>query len=296
MAFIKTWDESVPAGSRAANLGDDDIRDFKYAIRERMAVEHYLLATEGGDSKIGYHKKLTMIDQVADLLGVAGALVFYGKTTSGVCELFAVLPDNTVIQLTSNGKLNSASIDGVIPIANLAAGTPDGTKFLRDDGTLQVPDKSANDGEVVQVVSTQTGEVNTGTTLIPYDDTIPQKTEGDEYMTLAITPKASTNKLKIEVSLWFSNTSGDNVCVALFQDDIAAALACGNHVSGGSINHLDSIEFTHYMDSGSTDEITFKVRAGNQASGTLTFNGVAGSRYFGGVLASSITITEIQAS
>lgn len=34
---------------------------------------------------------------------------------------------------------SAANITGVIPIANLATGTPDGTKFVRDDGTLAVP-------------------------------------------------------------------------------------------------------------------------------------------------------------
>ena len=39
-------------------------------------------------------------------------------------------------------------------------------------------------GSVVQTVSYQTGAVATGTTIIPIDDTIPQISEGNEYMTL----------------------------------------------------------------------------------------------------------------
>ena len=53
---------------------------------------------------------------------------------------------------------------------------------------------------LVQVVNTQTGAVATGTTVMPIDDTIPQNTEGDQYMTLAITPTHASNKLLIEVS------------------------------------------------------------------------------------------------
>ncbi len=33
----------------------------------------------------------------------------------------------------------SAAVTGILPIANLATGTPDGTKFVRDDGTLATP-------------------------------------------------------------------------------------------------------------------------------------------------------------
>jgi hypothetical protein len=47
------------------------------------------------------------------------------------------------------------------------------------------------------------------------------------------------------------------------------------------------------MDAGTTSETTFKVRAGGEEAGTTTFNGVGGARKYGGVLASSITITEI---
>ena len=46
------------------------------------------------------------------------------------------------------------------------------------------------------------------------------------------------------------------------------------------------------MVAGTTSETTFKVRFGGNASGTMTFNGRLGSRKYGGVFASSITITE----
>lgn len=38
-----------------------------------------------------------------------------------------------------SGKLKEIATGDKIPIANLATGTPDGTKFIRDDGTLAVP-------------------------------------------------------------------------------------------------------------------------------------------------------------
>ena len=51
-------------------------------------------------------------------------------------------------------------------------------------------------GSVVQVVNKQISSIVSGTTPIPYDDTIPQNTEGVEVFTLAITPKSASNKLK----------------------------------------------------------------------------------------------------
>lgn len=148
---------------------------------------------------------------------------------------------------------------------------------------------------IVQVVNTQTGAVATGTTLVPYDDTIPQNTEGDEYMTLAITPKSATNKLKIDVVFNACHSAGVAIIVALFQDTTANALAAAE-VYAGFATDLRNIKFTHYMTSGTTSATTFKVRAGGQtgSAGTLTFNGTGSARKFGGVMASSITITEIK--
>lgn len=149
-------------------------------------------------------------------------------------------------------------------------------------------------GRTIQVVNTQTGEVATGTTLILLDDTIPQNTEGDEYMTLSVTPKSSSNKLKIDVLLHLSSTAINSMVVGLFQDSAASALAA-NSFRLSEANGDFVAYFTHYMTSGTSATTTFKVRAGGVASATTTFNGISSGRKLGGVLASSITITEIKA-
>ena len=147
---------------------------------------------------------------------------------------------------------------------------------------------------VYQTVSYQTGALATGTTVIPADDTIPQITEGDEYMTLAITPKSATSKLIIDVTFNGAHSSTSTPCtaVALFQDSTANALAASfAQVSGGDIRF--NVRFSHTMTSGSTSARTYRVRAGAHVAGTLTFNGGGGARTYGGVMASSITIQEV---
>lgn len=149
-------------------------------------------------------------------------------------------------------------------------------------------------GALVQVVNTQTGAMSTGTTTIPNDDTIPQSTEGFEVMTLAITPKASTNKLKIEVVVNLAVATTGNVIAALFQDSTANALAAVCEYTATSNGNMRLV-FTHYMTAGTTSSTTFKVRIGCNNAGAVTFNGAQGVRQFGGVMASSITISEIAA-
>lgn len=130
MTFVKTWDETFPSDTQYASLGAKDIRDLTYAIRERLAIDHYFLATEAGDVKIGHHKSATFTDQTADLAAVANSVRLYGKTVDGKIELFLVMADGTVVQITKGGLLNGASFDalasipaaaGVIPDANLPA-------------------------------------------------------------------------------------------------------------------------------------------------------------------------------
>ena len=148
-------------------------------------------------------------------------------------------------------------------------------------------------GAVVQVVGFVTGAAATGTTVLPHDDTIPQKTEGIEVMTLAITPTNASNKLFIQVTALGSVAEVNRyVVMALFQDDTANALsatATFESVATGLI----VTPLNHFMTAGTTSETTFKVRMGDNATGTFTFNGDNGGRMFGGVANSSITITEI---
>ena len=151
---------------------------------------------------------------------------------------------------------------------------------------------------VVQVVNVQDGAVATGTTTMPVDDTVPQNTEGDEYMALAITPKNTNNTLIIEAIVHITGTVAANQIfgVALFQDATAGALAVGHQAeSSATTGVVQNIKFNHKMTAGTTSATTFKIRAGDTAAGTTTFNGSGGGRRFGGVLASSITITEIAA-
>jgi hypothetical protein len=148
-------------------------------------------------------------------------------------------------------------------------------------------------GSVAQVVASEDGAVATGTTIMPSDDTIPQNTEGDQYLSVSITPTSSTSILIIDVTFNGAISVNGQVVVGLFQDSTANALAAvALNVVG--VNDRNICTFRHKMTAGTTSATTFKVRAGPNSAGTLTFNGSSGSRALGGVYASSITVTEIR--
>jgi hypothetical protein len=145
---------------------------------------------------------------------------------------------------------------------------------------------------VLQQVRTETGAEASGSTSLPYDDTIPQSTEGDQYMSLAITPQSSSSRLVIEVVFNGALSTGGSLIAALFQDATASALAVATSVGNPVNNDSMQVVLKHNMTSGTTSSTTFKVRVGGSLGGTVTFNGASAARLFGGAFASSIIITE----
>ena len=145
-------------------------------------------------------------------------------------------------------------------------------------------------GHVVQVKNFQTGTFAEGNTAIPFDNTIPQITEGTEFMTLAITPTLATNKLFIQVILHGSGHTTGDMIAALFVGSTTDALATAvdYDVARGTMS------INYYMTAGTTSELTFRVRAGRSSTEDFYFNGYHDSNpLFGGTYMSSITIMEI---
>lgn len=144
--------------------------------------------------------------------------------------------------------------------------------------------------KIYQAINSSTGAVASGATTIPYDDTIPQNTEGVQYLTVSITPTNAAHSLFINVVLNCSPASANVVTVAVFQDSNVNAIASGAmNIGAGSTG---TICLNFFITTGTTSSTTFNVRAGATGS-TLTVNGIAAARKLGGVCISSITLTEV---
>ena len=220
-----------------------------------------------------------------------------------------VMNSASATTITVNTSLFSAG--DTLVLQNIGAGVctvTAGTATVSTAGSLAIPQNgsgvlyftsagvsifypSAGANNFVQQVNSQTGAVATGTTTTPYDDTIPQNTEGTQFLSLAITPTSATNILVIEVSAIYSSDTARNVTTALFQDSTANALAASIAFAGVQLPETPT--FNYRMTAGTTSATTFKVRIGPDGAATITFNGVLGARKMGGVLSSSITITEV---
>lgn len=213
-------------------------------------------------------------------------------TVNGLVKVYIGSAWVTIATIASPVQGNIIYHNGTTWVA-LAPGTSG--YYLKTQGASANPTWAQVNERIVQVVNTTTGAAATGTTVTPLDDTVPQNTEGTNIAALncAITPTATTNKLKIDVVVIAGLDGADVGIVALHQDSTAGALAAALFHCGA--NEVQTVKFTHYMDAGTTSETTFKVNIGTATGVAFRLNGANGAgRKLGGVLSSSVTVTEIK--
>lgn len=216
------------------------------------------------------------------------------------------------IVLTHATSTAATATDPNIYLSNNAdvtlANTEDTFEFIYDTQTASgwietsrslnaVPALTATDlpvGSVIQVVSTRTATVNSGSTAMPSDDSIPGITEGDEFMTLAIAPTEVGNTLIIETMALMSESAVNVSAAALFQDSATDALTAISYPTSATDEMLPvSLPYVHTASA--TSSTTFRFRAGNSLGGTTTINGQSGNRRLGGVAPSTMIIREYKA-
>jgi hypothetical protein len=151
--------------------------------------------------------------------------------------------------------------------------------------------------KILQVVQGTSAAFLTTTANIPLDDTIPQISEGTQFLTATITPVAVSSSLLVEVVM---HTANDNAAslnlISIFRDSGVNALSSAWARSPAANTPPAPIVVKVLVSAGSVSATTFTVRGGTAgAATTFQMNGASGARYFGGALISSITITEIAA-
>ena len=144
----------------------------------------------------------------------------------------------------------------------------------------------------VQVVDDRSGAFRNVAANIPFDDTIPQIGEGLSIQSVAVTPRAATNWLKIICVCYMSLDAGavDVGIIALFREGTVDALAAAaQHITANS--YMIQLTIVHWVVAGVITPLNYSFRAG-AGTNNITVNGVGGSRKLGGVLFSSITVEE----
>ena len=242
----------------------------------------FLFGTGTGTSAWTVATSAQILAAVSDETGT-GSLVFATTPT---------LITPKVDTINESTPANGVTIDG-LNIKDNALNTNNSVVTSNITDSAVTSAKVAS-GIVVQVVGTNYSAVVTGTTTIPEDDTIPQITEGTEFMTQAITPKSATNILVIDSSLFISSGGSNQLVAALFQDSTANALAVGVQYML-TANGMVVVKTKHTMVAGTTSSTTFRIRGGGLGAVTYTMNGFASGRLYGATTKSNITVTEYKA-
>ena len=299
---LKTVAGTDPSGADKIKIGfrDATAGTGAYSVLEITAATSIVISsgsTLGATSATAFRLWLVGFNDAGTFrLGVIKCAL-----TDGVYGL----QDNVLESSTAEGGAGAADSSGVI-----YTGTAATSKAMRVLGYLEYTLTTAGTwdaapslaqlyshgdrlpGETVQVRRNQTGATASGTTTIPKDDTIPQNTEGTEFMIQAITPRSEINLLDINHTAVYGATAASHITTALFQDATANALSSTMQVITSPDFNITTT-LTHFMRAGTTASTTFKIRAGGDSAGTFRINGSNGARLFGGVAASVLKITEI---
>lgn len=149
---------------------------------------------------------------------------------------------------------------------------------------------------VRQIVYAQTGTQSSGSTTIPYDNTIPQITEGWEVLTCSITPQSSTSTLIVTgIFNGSSSFAGQaTVMMAIFRDSTANAIGVGSQQAIGQYLNLQ-VSAQVRVTSGSTASTTFRMRVGGNAGTTYSNGQQLAGPVFSGTSATSLMIIEVGA-
>lgn len=226
------------------------------------------------------------------------------QTSTGV---FALQPDLTYSS-TAEGGAGAADSAGVIYTSSAVT-----TKPMVILGYLEATEATAGTwatspskvvvwkpgmkvpGDVVQVRYNVTGAYSSGSTIINYDDTIPQQSaEGTQFMTQAITPTSAANYLIVESSAQYGGPNGNFVLIsAMFRDSTEDAVSVNWWRVDGPTGQSCQLRCDYVVQARTTSSTTFKIKGGVNVAGTIEFNGAGGGRLMGGAAGSSMYITEI---
>lgn len=153
-------------------------------------------------------------------------------------------------------------------------------------------------GAVVQsatgaFVTHQAFNGSSGSNAIPVDDTIPAISEGTQITSAAITPKSSSNKLRVRVSGIGTLTAAGAMVAAVFRDAGTDAIGMGFTTVLNANNTLP-VTLETQVDASTTASTTFSLRVGPSGTMTMYTNGSTSARIGGGVAEWRLVVEEIK--
>lgn len=326
MDFIQTSNKQVDkfgAGKHGFSAGTPGVSLATFMSNEWCdSVQQELVNVIEGAGVAVSGAALTQVRQATKRLfaGNIGTITVAGPT--------ALTADNAGLVLV-DATANNVAI--TLPAANAVAGVPLEFKFVRVDATantvtisragadtylggatsftlvglgdLRVVQSDAaskwaviaqTSGAIVDRAYADTATFSSLTVQIPNDDSFPQNNEGTQLLSVSITPKSTTNKLRITWGGWVTpNTLGAFIS-AVFSTVGGANAHSANITSDNSASAQyfgGSVEFVP----GTLAAQTITLRAGPDTAVTMYLNGTSAGRLLGGASRTFLIVEEIKA-
>ena len=193
------------------------------------------------------------------------------------------------------------SITGTGTITGISAGgLPDSCITTNDLAANSVTSAKLASGigiKLLQVARATTASVITCGTAIPWDDTIPQSSEGNEVLTIAITPISATSiiYLKFDASGSANGAVTNSATIAFFKDSDTNAIYATQVPFWNANGYGAKFNGSYSELSSSTTLRTYKVRIGINNANSIFINGNAsGGRQYGGVSIAQLEAWEVE--
>lgn len=158
--------------------------------------------------------------------------------------------------------------------------------------TIFTPANSVGPGRLLQTAQHVRTDYSSQAGQVPLDDTIPQITEGNEYLTVInFVPQVVGSRIRLSAIFCFTVSAVTTCIGSLFRAGTANALASAI-VGPSNIDYEQQMILGYELFVADLNPITFSFRAGPAAPGTCRMNG-RGARLLGGAYTSFLRVEEI---
>lgn len=260
------------SGTIAGSYGDDD-----EAIVLQVNSKGQIVTIESGPARPAWSNVSSVPGSLASFASLVATTDKFpyasGNNTYAYADITAagrtlLAAGNPAGQREAIGSHNAENLSiGLLPRSRLATGTVINSAY----GSY------ANNSDI--------------STLIPFDDTIPQSTEGTEIITVAITPTRNDTKLRVRASGYASNSVAGNIISGIFRDNLTDALAATASYTQGTAD-IGRIDVVVEVASNAVTPTIFKLRVGPD-TGTMRCNGKTTGRMLGGSSRVTLVVEEI---
>lgn len=286
------------AGGTAGNLISFDASGDPVAVATGTALE--VLTSNGAGLPPTMQAPATQGDVVGPASATDNAVATYDGTTG------KLLKDGVI--LGTAATLNTGVASGDVPLV----GTKSSTETLAGlvEKSTSAENVTGTDDTVnptvagvkemidthaaIKILQSITSAVtaNSGTTLIPDDNTTPLISAGTEVFSQVITPGSTSNTILIMGSISVEKSAGNGVNLVVFRGSVCI----GTYIYKDSAANVPDAVPIHIKDEPATESATtYSIRAGGNLAGTWRVNQRSPAKYNGTMALSAVTIQEIGA-